>query len=176
MHHSFFILPSTDGQLGWFQNSVIINNVVMNIEVHIFFHISVSRFLGQIPTRGITGWKGSFFFNFLRKFHTVFHNGCTILYSYQQCNMVCFSPHPCQHFLFVDLLMIAIQASVRPYLIVALIWICLMISDVEHFSCLLVIPKSYLEKCLYRTFAHFLNWIICLPGVKLYKPFIYFGN
>ena len=24
-----------------------------------------------------------------------------------------------------------------------------------------------LDKCLFRSFAHFLNWIVCLPGVEL---------
>ena len=33
-----------------------------------------------------------------------------------------------------------------------------------------------MEKCVFRSFAHFLNWIVCLPGVELCEFFIYFGD
>jgi len=135
-----------------------------------------------MPSSGIAGSYGSFIPSFLRNLHTIFQSGYQFnsvqllshvwlfvtpwtaapqawldLHFHQQCKEGSLYSTPSLAFIVCRFFkMIAILTGVRWYLTVVLICISLIMNSVEyHFRCLLAICMSSLEKCLFRSLAHF---------------------
>ena len=115
---------------GSFQLLAIINKAALNIVEHVSF-LPVGKSSGYMPRRDITGSSSSTMSNFLRNRQTDFYS--TSLPSHQQWRSVPLSPHPRQHLLSPEFLVLAILTGVRWNLRVVLISISLMIKDAEHF-------------------------------------------
>jgi hypothetical protein len=108
--------------------------------------------------------------SFLRNHQTDFQNGCTSLQSHQPWKSVPFSPHPHQHLLSPEFLILDILTGVRWDLRVVLICISLMIKDVEHFlRCFSAIWYSSVENSFFSSVPQFLKKLLVIF-------FIYISN
>ena len=84
-----------------------INKADVNIVEHVsLLHVEASS--GYMPKSGIAGSSGSTMSNFLKKRQTDFQSDCTSLQSHQQWRSVPLSPHPRQHLLSLEFLILAI--------------------------------------------------------------------
>ena len=96
--------------------------------------------------------------------HEVFYSSFIILHLHQLCTSVLISPHPQRHWLFFFFFFtkVAILIGMRWYFTLVLIYLSIVIHEVEHFSydnwplC-----KSSLQKYLLQFFRHFLIRFFC---------------
>ena len=100
-------------------------------------------------------------FSFLKNHHNVSHRSCTSLHSHQQCRRALFSLYFLQQLLFVNFLKVAILTGMRGYFTVVLIYVSLIISRTEHFSCACWPPVSLLRRNVCLGFLP-PSWLGCL--------------
>ena len=132
MNYIFCIHSSVVGHLGCFQLLLITNKATMKIVEHMhLWHGGVS--FEYIPKSGIAGSSGRCISNFLGNLQIDFQSGCTNLQSHQQWRSVPLSPHPHQHVLSPEVLILAILTGKRWNLRFVLICISLNTRDFEHF-------------------------------------------
>ena len=110
MYHIFCIHSSVEGHLGSFQLLAIINKAAMNIVEHVSL-LPLGTSSGYMPSRGISGSTGSTMSSFRMNRQTDFQSCCTTLQSHQQWRSVPLSPHPHQHLLLPEFLILAILTS-----------------------------------------------------------------
>ena len=137
----------------------------MSMGVHISFQINVFIFFRYISRSVIRGSYGSSNFSFLRNQYCFLYgwHQFTFLPRVHKDSLFCIFMPILMSYLFHN----SILTGVRWYLTVVLIWISMMISDVEDdFMHLLAICMS-LEKCLFRSCVYFLifffffyHWIV----------------
>ena len=135
------------GNLGSFQLVAIINKAAMNIVEHVSL-LCIGASSGCMPRSGIAGSLGNSMYN-LEKPPNWFPEW---LQSHQQWRSVALPPHPCQHLLSAEFLILAILTGVRWNLRVVLISIFLMTKNVEHFfRCFSAILYSSVENSLFSS-------------------------
>ena len=116
--------------------------------------------LMYISRSGNAGSCDTSILNFLRNCHTVFHSGCTILYSHQKCMKVLIYPHP--HWCFLACFLKNCSHPSEWYLMESTVFtsIFLITNNVEHFF-------TYLLALYISSLQEFVCWILC-PFLKKY--------
>ena len=143
-YHIFFIHSSADGHLCCFYVLVIVNSAAVNTGVHVSFQIRVFIFSGYMPWVGLLHHICNSTFNFWRNLH--FHIFSTPSLAFIVCRLF-----EDGHSDWCDVI----------YLTIILIFISVIISDVEYlFPCLLAICMFYWRNVCLGGLLIF--WLGCL--------------
>ena len=160
MYHIFCIHLFISGRLGCFYVLAIVNNGAMNIEVHISFWVKCFCFLWVNTQKWLLDDMVFLFLSFWRNSVLVCTVAAPICSPTNRTGEFPFFLHPCQHLLLLVFLIMTRLTGVRWYLIVVLIWISLMITDVELLLMyLLAMLYVFFGKMSTQSLCPFFNWI-----------------
>lgn len=83
--YTHFVDPlSTEGRLGCFHLLAFVNNTTVDVGLQIFVLIPAFNSFMFIPRKWNCWIEWYFYIHLLlRNYHTIFHNGCTILHFHQ---------------------------------------------------------------------------------------------
>lgn len=152
--------------MGCFYLLAIVNNVAINIDIQISVWVPAFNCFRHIPRIPWSYLYGSSLFHLLRNWPNCFPQWMQYFMfppAMQKRSNFHISPHTC-YFLFCyfpEVIIITNLVGMKWYFIIVLICFSLMINDVHHhFMWLLDISIFSLEKCLFKSFVHFLIWFL----------------
>ena len=110
-------------------------------------------------------------FSLVSHLHTILHKHCTNLHSHQQRGRVSFSPHPLQHILFVDFLMMGRRRQLPEVLICISLIVTLSTFSYASWpsACLLQRNVSLGLLLIFYCVVYFFD-------IELHELFLYFGD